>query len=93
MEGLGPKIDEIEQLESLDPAALGALERLRIVLTLCGKRLGGTDPLTIPPVPLDVIAGSLESARTEIEAYVSDRSPQHLVNANNSADAILIHLA
>jgi hypothetical protein len=93
MEGLGPKIDEVEQLESLDPTALDALERLRIVLTLCGKRLGGTDPLTIPPVPLDAIAGSLDSARAEIEAYVTDRSAPHLFNANHSADAALIQLA
>ncbi len=93
MHDLGPKIDEAERLEDLDTAAVESLERLRSVLTFCGKRLGGTDPLTMTPAPLDAIAGSLETATNEIDAFAKDHNVAHLINANNGADAALNHLA
>jgi hypothetical protein len=93
MKGLGPIIDEAVRLKDLDPTVIDGLERLRSVLTFCGKRLGGTDPLTIPPAPLDAIAGSLESAKAEIEAFVIDHGVAHLASANGAADTALINLA
>jgi hypothetical protein len=93
MKSLGPIIDEAEQLDDVDSAAVEGLERLRSVLTFCGKRLGGTDPVTMSPAPLDAIAGSLESAKTEVEGFLKDRSAAHLVVANSVADAALVHLA
>jgi len=93
MQALGPKIDEAVALEGIDPATVDSLERLRTVLTFCGKRLGGTDPLTIPPASLDSLAGSLESQQSEIDAFAADSDPAHLANANASADAALTHLS
>jgi hypothetical protein len=93
MRGLGPTIDKAAQLDDLDPAALEALERLRSVLAFCGKRLGGSEPLTTLPAPLDAIAGAVESQRTEIEAFITDRNLTHLTNANQSADSALANLA
>jgi hypothetical protein len=93
MKGLGPIIDKTVRLEHLDPALIEGLERLRSVLTFCGKRLGGTDPLTIPPAPLDAITGSLESVKVELEAFLIDRSAAHLTSANGAADTALVNLA
>jgi len=93
MKKLGPIIDEAEQIEEVDPTALEGLERLRAVLAFCGKRLGGTDPATTSPAPLDAIAGSLESAKTEVEAFVKDHNAAHLTNANSMVDSVLIQPA
>src|SRR5882762_5939996 len=93
MKKLGPIIDEAEQVEEVDPTSLEGLERLRAVLAFCGKRLGGTDPATTSPGPLDAIAGSLDSAKTEVEAFLKDSNAAHLTNANSSADAALVQLA
>lgn len=93
MKNLGPIIDEAEQVEDVEPAALEGLERLRAVLALCGKRLGGSDPIAMSPTPLDAIAGSLESAKTEVEAFVKDHNAAHLTTANGMADSALGQLA
>lgn len=93
MKSLGPAIDEAIKLDDLDPSTVDGLERLRAVLTFCGKRLGGTDPLTMPPAPLDAIAGTLESAKAEIEGFLKDRSVAHIANANTGADAALVQVS
>ena len=93
MKGLGPIIDKAVGLDDSDPAAVEALERLRAVLTFCGKRLGGSDPLTILPAPLDAMAGAFESQKFEIEAFISDRNVGHLATANGFADTALASLA
>src|SRR5438045_3604000 len=41
MKDLGPLIDNAINLEDVDAVTLAGLERLRAVLTYCGKRLGG----------------------------------------------------
>jgi hypothetical protein len=93
MKNLGPIIDQAERIEDLDPVALEGLERLRSVLAFCGKRLSGTDPLTMSPTPLDAIAGSIESVKTEVEGFIKDNNAAHLATANTAADNALIHLA
>ena len=50
MKELGPFIDKAVALEDLDDGARTSLERLRVVLALCGKRIGATDPLTRPAI-------------------------------------------
>lgn len=92
MNVLGPTIDKAVRLDDAEPAAVEALERLRSVLAFCGKRLGGSDPLTVPPAPLDAMAGAFESQKAEIEAFISDRNSAHLTAANNSADTALANL-
>ncbi len=93
MEALGPAIDQAERLDDIDPAAAEALERVRAVLAFCGKRLGGSDPLTILPAPLDSMAVAFESQQSEIDAFIGDRNVTHLTNANSAADTVLAHLA
>src|SRR5258708_38744734 len=93
MQSFGPTIDRAMSLDDIDLAIADALERLKSILTLCGKRLGGTDPLTILPTILDSLAGSFETQNNEVEAFVGDRNPTHIANANSAADACLAHLA
>ena len=70
MNALGPMIDSVLRLDDIDPGAVESIERLRSVLALCGKRLGGSDPLTVAPSSLDSIAGALESQKTEVEIFL-----------------------
>jgi hypothetical protein len=93
MKILGPVIDKAVGLDEIEATSLESLERLRAVLAFCGKRIGGSDPLTVPPNSLDAILGALETEKTEIEAFINDRAPAHLTNANVSADAALLSLA
>jgi hypothetical protein len=93
MQELGPLIDKAVALDTIDTAALDALERIRSVLALCGKKLGGTDPLTIPPTLLDSLAGAIETQKNEIDAFIGDLNQAHLSNANASADSTLAYLA
>ncbi len=93
MKALGPMLDSSLRLEDIDAGATESIERLRSVLALCGKRLGGSDPLNIAPASLDAIAGAIESQKSEIAAFISDHNPAHLVNANGAADAALVSLA
>jgi hypothetical protein len=89
MQAMGPNIDKAARLDGLDAPALEALERLRLVLTFCGKRLGGADPLTIPVATLDSLTGLLESINSEIVGFLSDQALNHLVTANTAADVAL----
>ena len=93
MQALGPTIDKAVGLEGVSPDAVEALGRLRVVLAFCGKRLGGSDPLTIPLGPLDALAGYFAAEQSEIDAFVGDQQLTDLNNANNSADAALLQLA
>jgi hypothetical protein len=93
MQSFGPTIDKAIGLDNIDPAIADSLERLKAILTLCGKRLGGTDPLTILPAILDSLAGSFETQNNEVDAFVTDGDPTHVANANSAADACLAHLA
>ena len=52
MNDLGPIIDNALSLEDVEANTLAGLERLRAVLTYCGKRLGGGDPLLVLPASL-----------------------------------------
>jgi hypothetical protein len=89
MNMLGTAIDQAVRLDDISPEAVEALERLRAVLALCGKRLGGADPLTIFPAPLDGLAAAFDAQKVEIEAFISDHNATHLTNANTNADTAL----
>jgi hypothetical protein len=89
LRSLGPAIDMATKVEGVTPVALASLERLRAVLTLCGKRLGGSDPLTIAPSTLEALAAYFESLDIEVNGFVSDANESHLITANGVADSAL----
>ena len=63
------------------------------MLALCGKRLGGIDPLTVSAGSLDSIAVAFDQQKAAIEAFISDRGTAHLADANHAADTALVSLA
>jgi hypothetical protein len=89
MRALGPTIDQAVAKEGLDIPAIDGLERIRSVLALVGKRLAAADPLTTQLAPLDGTFAALQTALTELQAFISDNSVSHLVGANSAADAAL----
>jgi hypothetical protein len=92
LESLGPSIDKAEGFEDLTQEQREALNRLRTVLTFCGKRLAASDPLTIVPTTLDSITQFLSFQQSQVEAFVVDRNTAHLNDANANADLVLQNL-
>ncbi|MEX2156018.1 MAG: hypothetical protein WD773_04170 [Gemmatimonadales bacterium] len=93
LQSLGPVIDQAVTREGLDADGVDALERLRAVLTLIGKRLAAADPATTYAAPLDGIANALLQATTEVQNFVANGNAGHITNANTHADNALANLA
>ncbi len=72
LENLGPFIDQGFAREKSDPTDLDSLNRLKTVLTFIGKRLEMADPYLLTPRVLDHISANIQSATSEVEAYVSN---------------------
>jgi len=90
---LGPAIDQALARKENVPDALDGLERLRSVLTYCGKRLAANDPFLIHMPPIDGLAKNVERSIAEVNAYITDGNVGHIDNANAHADSILSNLA
>jgi len=93
IQSLGPAIDRAVARDGVDAEMVDGLERLRAVLALVGKRLAAADPATTYPGPLDGIAGALQNATNEVQAFVANGSVGHITNANAHGDTALAHLA
>ena len=90
MQSLGPTIDiALTVLPSMLPQEFAGLERLKAVLAYGGKRLAAADPLITTPGPLDQIANALANTRNELDAFTTDKDPNHLISANIAADGAL----
>ncbi len=93
LQALGPAIDRAVSRDGVDADMVDGLERLRAVLALVGKRLAAADPATTYPGPLDGIAGALQNATNEVQAFVGNGSVGHIANANAHGDTALAHVA
>jgi len=90
---LGRNLTQAEGRSDLEPVALEALSRLRLILTVVGKRLAGLDRSLVYPPALDTIANGIQLAANEVAAFIGDTNLGHLTNANGNADAALSGLA
>lgn len=86
MEMLGPLLDKAEEKWGNSPSAVVGLERVRTVLTYCGKRLAAIDPDLGQTAPLDSLNSSLGAIANEVETFISDGDAAHFANANAHAD-------
>jgi hypothetical protein len=86
---LGPQLDEALKREDIEPDTVVGIERIRLVLTFAGKRLAAIEPDLMHLSPLDGIVGALQTASSEIAAYITDGTSTHVANANGQADGIL----
>lgn len=89
METLGPIIDKALSIDGITSETSADIERLKAVLTYCGKRIAAADPLITVPQPLDSAASNLDAIKSELEAFVKDKDSTHIVTANQNADAAL----
>lgn len=92
LNSLGNSIDSALAREGNDVAVIDGLERLRTVLTFCGKRLAATDPVLIDTRSLNGLSAHLSVARAEIATFVSDGIASHVIAANAKADESLLVL-
>lgn len=89
LDQFGVAIDQASKWEGLDAQGVDSLERLRAVLTFCGKRLASADPYLMEPGPLNKICVAFTSAKAELESFTSDGNIARLVTANGFADSVL----
>ena len=89
MTTLGPALDQAVAREGIDAPSIDGFERVRAVLAFTGRRLAGADPQLLQPETLDKIAGSLQGALSEVEAFVADGNVDRVGSANSHADTIL----
>jgi hypothetical protein len=75
---LGSAIDQAAQRDGIEAATVDDVERLRVVLSLSGKRLAGADPALIQIPPLDELAAALQNAENELMAFVTDGNAGHI---------------
>jgi hypothetical protein len=87
---LGPVIDTAVGTEGIEPEAFAGLERIRAILSFCGKRFAAADPLIGVLGPLDAAASGFEGARAAVELFASDTDIAHILTANEHADQALI---
>jgi hypothetical protein len=90
---LGPVIDQAAAREGNDTPVIDSLERLRVVLAFCGKRLAAMDPVLVEPRPLAALNSALTNARTEVQSFIANGNVGHLTNANSHADNVLAALS
>ena len=88
----GTAIDSALKRDEIDVESIAGLERIRLVLTLVGKRLASTDPLLLTPSALSNLSTSIIRVRSEIESFAANGSPGHIVNANSHADDSIVNL-
>lgn len=92
MQDLGSVIDKAVGQENAVPQVIEGLERVRTILTFAGKRLAGADPQLVPLSSLDNISNPLQSAFSEVQAFITDGDAAHIVSANSHSDSILVQL-
>ena len=71
------------------PEALSYLRRAQRVLGYFRARLRSTEPALIPLPLLDRVVPHMQSAKAEIQAFVSDNNVDHLRNVDRSMDGLL----
>lgn len=88
----GTAIDSALNRDNVDAESIAGLERLRLVLSLIGKRLASTDPLLVTPTALSNLSASVNKMRSELESFTANGSVGHITNANSHADDAIAYL-
>lgn len=93
LEAVGPSLDQALERQGLAPDAIDSIERLRSVLSFCGKRLAAIDAGLVVPTTLEALTSNLTNLKTAVDTFVAGGDVVQLNNANGAADAILNNLA
>lgn len=92
LNSVGPSIDQALQRDTLTTEDVDSLERLRLVLSFCGKRLASTDPALVPPSVVEVIANLLTALKAYVDTFVNTGDVGQLNSANTQADSLLANI-
>lgn len=89
LESTGPAIDLALERESLTADDIDSLERLRTVLTFCGKRLAAADPVLVTPLIIESMATCLTNLKSQVDAFIASGDTSQLSAANDQADKVI----
>lgn len=93
LQSFGPLLDQAASRDGIDSSSLDLVERMRTANAFSGRRLASSDPALVYQPALDGLGQHLQSSVAEVQAYLADGQPGHLVNANNSVSEALANLA
>lgn len=91
LKALRAQIVAIELADDDPTEVLADLARLTAILDAIENRFSSADPLLLPPAPLSALDTHVQSATSEVSAFVSNGNRAHLTAANTQADAMLIY--
>jgi hypothetical protein len=86
---LGPAIDKAVAREDNDSTDVQTLERMRLVLTVIGKRLDGADAQLFVSGSLEQLAGEIANAIAFVTSFGDTGTPDALTSANQAMDRAL----
>lgn len=93
------RLDDVRSLVAQEIGAatstevMGDLERLAVGESFVRRTLGSIDPVLLVPEMLTGIEDALSRIQSEMNAYTSNKNPQHLIQANLHLDRTLVGLA
>lgn len=89
LKATGEAIDRALTREGISVESIAGVERLRTILSLCGKRLASVDPILIDPRVPAALNKHLITVKGELDAFAGDGNPEHISNANVRGDEII----
>lgn len=92
MKALGTVLDIVAAKEITETTTFEDIERIRSILTYCGKRLASTDPFLLQPSVLDTFSSLFTLVRSELDALINDNNTNHFITANLRLDELLVQL-
>lgn len=91
LRALAAAADAAEERAKDEMDALASANRVRAAFARAAAYLADSEPSLIQAVHLDSINNNATSAIAELSAYASNGNGSHLTNANQHADAVLVH--
>lgn len=92
LQQIGISIDRALERGITDTELISGIERTRLVIALTGKRLASNDALLIPPTVVNDLYNAINRMRNELDSFVANGNPQHVLNSNAYADEALVNL-
>ena len=93
MRTLDSVLDELDEFEDPSEEGTHGFERLRQINALVQSRISSLDPFLFPLHILDSLSSSIQEITSQVEQYTSSRDLDHLNNANQEADTVLVDIS
>lgn len=81
--------EQVEEAAGDDSSLIEDVERLRAIHSAVNRSFNSADPFLIAPKTLDRVRDLYGEIMNELTAFISNKNPAHLINANSHSDQLL----